>query len=153
MAQVNGQDTTYLDDIKDYRDSRGNFCYYVEAVEGNNSIGLTMPNGQPYNSLSNQECINQSSRVFVPTGFRPGSSVTENQTFGPSLRFEDLERYEFYIMNRWGVKVFETEDVDERWDGTHQGEPAAQGVYVYYLRYATPGGSEQEQRGSFTLIR
>ncbi len=153
VAQVNGNDTTYLDDVSDYRDSRGNFCYYVEAVEGNNSLGLVDGAGNPYNSLSNQECLNHDAKVFVPSGFRPGSSIPENQTFGPSLRFNDVEQYEFYIMNRWGVKVFETDDPTQRWDGTENGNEAAAGVYVYYLSYATPGGSEQEQRGTFTLVR
>ena len=153
VAQVPGNDTTYLDDISDYRDSRGNFCYFIEAIEGNNSLGLVDGSGNPYNSLSNQECLNQSAKVFVPSGFRPGSSIPENQTFGPSLRFNDVENYEFYIMNRWGVKVFETNDPDVRWDGTENGNDAASGVYVYYLRYATPGGDEQEERGTFTLIR
>ena len=104
VAQVQGNDTTYLDDVSDYRDSRGNFCYYVEAVEGNNSLGLVDGAGNPYTSLSNQECLNQSAKVFVPSGFRPGSSIPANQTFGPSLRFNDVENYEFYIMNRWGCE-------------------------------------------------
>ncbi|MDZ7846813.1 MAG: gliding motility-associated C-terminal domain-containing protein [Owenweeksia sp.] len=153
VGQVKGNDTTYVDNIKDYRDSEGNFCYYVEAVEGNNSLGIVNDQGLPYTSLSNQACMNQSAKVFMPTGFRPGSDIAENRTFGPSLRFEDVEKYHFYIMNRWGVKIFETRDPEVRWDGTQDGEDASQGVYIYYLEYATPGGQTKEQRGSFTLVR
>lgn len=153
VGQVPGDDTTYVDDIKDYRDTEGNFCYYVEAVEGNNSLGIVDDNGQPYKSVSNQDCINQSAKVFMPTGFRPGSDVMKNQEFKPTLRFDDVTKYYFYVMNRWGVKVFETQDPDEGWDGTHDGEEAAAGVYIYYLQYATPGQAAREERGSFTLIR
>ncbi|MDZ7846118.1 MAG: hypothetical protein U5L96_04805 [Owenweeksia sp.] len=59
--------------------------------------------------------MNQSAKVFMPTGFRPGSDIAKNRTFGPSLRFEDVEKYHFYIMNRWGVKIFETRDPEVRW--------------------------------------
>ncbi|MDZ7846117.1 MAG: hypothetical protein U5L96_04800 [Owenweeksia sp.] len=31
VGQVKGNDTTYVDNIKDYRDSEGNFCYYVRS--------------------------------------------------------------------------------------------------------------------------
>jgi len=51
------------------------------------------------------------------------------------------------------VKVFETNDPEERWNGREGNEPAAQGTYIYYLRYSTPDGNSEEQRGSVVLIR
>ncbi len=153
VGNVQGTDTTFVDNIADYGNTEGNFCYYVEAMEGNNSLGIVTPAGLPYNSTSNQVCMNQQVRAFMPSAFRPGSDIMANREFGPSLRFTDVEGYHFYVMNRWGVKIFETDNPEEKWDGTHAGEAAAQGVYIYYVRYSTPGDHSVEDRGSFTLIR
>ncbi|MGB0979153.1 MAG: gliding motility-associated C-terminal domain-containing protein, partial [Croceimicrobium sp.] len=92
-------------------------------------------------------------KVYLATAFRPGSSVPENQVYGPSLRQVEVENYQFYILNRWGKKVFETSDPDEKWNGNYEGGDAPQGVYIYYIKYQTPGGAEQEDRGNFSLIR
>ena len=146
-------DTTFTDNVKDYGETEGEFCYYVKAVEGINRWNLVQDDGQPFNSVSNQKCINQSARVYMPNAFRPGSSIAENRSFGPSIRFVEIEKYNFYIMNRWGVKVFETNDPEVRWDGKLDGEVAPQGVYIYVLKYSTPGEVPEEEKGSFTLIQ
>ncbi len=152
-----GNDTTFVDDISDYRETPGNFCYYVKAVEGTDAPPLipvyTQDNGQPFFSRSNERCINQKARIYIPTAFRPGSDILENRFFGPSMKFNEVSEYHFYIMNRWGVKVFETYDPTQKWDGTYNGSDAPQGVYIFFIKYSTPGGIPQEERGDFTLIR
>jgi gliding motility-associated-like protein len=148
-----GDDTTYVDDISDYRESVGSFCYYVVAIEGSNPVGYAQDNGQPFFSRSNESCINQGAKVYMATAFRPGSDVIENRTYGPSMKFNEVSEYHFYIMNRWGVKVFETFDPTEKWDGTYNNSEAQQGVYIYFLRYSAQGAIPKEERGDFTLIR
>lgn len=153
VAEVAGRDTFFVDNITDYGNTDGGFCYYVLAQEGPNSLNILGPDGLPYTSRSNDVCINQWARMYMPTAFRPGSDIGVNRQFGPTLKFEDIDQYTFYIMNRWGVKVFETNDPSVKWDGQHQGENAPPGVYVYFLKYSTPGDKAREQRGTFTLIR
>ncbi|AEV31163.1 hypothetical protein Oweho_0141 [Owenweeksia hongkongensis DSM 17368] len=155
IAQVSSADSTYQDnfDRAVYGEGEGNFCYYVVAVEGPNPLVLVQPNGDPYDSRSNTVCMNQKARVFIPTAFNPNSEQEINRSFGPSMKFTEVSQYSFYIMNRWGVKVFETTNPEERWDGTFDGTEAAQGVYIYFITYATPGEVATEERGSFTLIR
>lgn len=153
VAEVKGTDTFYVDNIADYGNTNGGFCYYVVAQEINNSLGLIAPNGLPYTSRSNDACLNQKARVYMPTAFRPGSDIGANRYFGPAVKFNNVDQYTFYIMNRWGVKVFETTDPSEKWDGNYEGDEAPTGVYVYFLKHATPGDKPVEQRGTFTLIR
>ena len=155
LAQVSGADSSYKDEFDKavYGDGEGNFCYYIRAVEGPNSLAFVQPNGDPYDSRSNTVCMNQNARVFVPTAFNPGSDKEINRSFGPAMKFTEVEQYHFYVVNRWGVKVFETNNPEERWDGTFEGKEAPQGVYIYFIRYATPGEVAVEDRGSFTLIR
>lgn len=132
-----------------------NYCYYVKAIEGNNPQGLVTNTGQPYFAISNKICLQQGVRAFVPSAFRPQSNVLANQTFGPKIALEDVNRYHFYIVNRWGKRIFETNNPDEAWDGTYQNgtQTAPAGTYLYYLEYATPNGKKETDRGSFVLIR
>lgn len=157
VGQTDGDDTTFTDfeiaDVVQANPENGKFCYYVKAIEGNNPQGLVTNTGDPYFAYSNQTCVNQQARMYMATAFRPNSGVEENQTFGPSMRLDDADDYYFYIMNRWGKKVFETTDPTVRWDGTDQGADAPQGTYIYYIQYATPGDKPVEERGSFLLIR
>tara|TARA_R110002096_G_scaffold21043_7_gene68765 strand:+ start:115991 stop:119431 length:3441 start_codon:yes stop_codon:yes gene_type:complete len=152
IASVDGDDTIHYDNILSFGNESGKFCYYIQAVEDNNPLGLVDVNGQPFQSLSNRVCVNQKAKVFVPTAFRPSSDIEANKWFGPSMRFENIESYDFYIMNRWGSIVFRTSDPNEFWDGKQDGATAPLGVYVYYLKYSTENDIENEEKGTFSLI-
>ena len=157
IGETGGGDTTYIDyeiaDLVQADPEQGEYCYYVGAVEGNNPNGIVTNLGLPYRATSNFQCATQQARVYLATAFRPNSNVPENQTFGPSMELDNPKDYYFYILNRWGKRVFETRDPMVRWDGTVDGQEATQGVYIYYIQYSTPGGKIREERGNFTLIR
>jgi gliding motility-associated-like protein len=61
------------------------------------------------------------------------------------------------IFNRWGQLVFETSKYDNDanvWDGrTKEGQPLAEGVYFYVLRYNDPVLGLQTQKGHINLLR
>lgn len=158
VITANRHDTSYIDFeiqelVENDPEDIGAYCYYVRAVEGLNPQGIVTNTGEPMSATSNQACAQQKAKVFMPTAFRPSSNVVENQTFGPSIRLNEIESYQFYILDRWGRKVFETNDPDERWDGKTNNQAEPQGVYIYYIKYATNNGKELEERGNFTLIR
>jgi gliding motility-associated-like protein len=60
-------------------------------------------------------------------------------------------------MNRWGKVVYQSLDQAEGWDGSHQGQPCADGVYYYILTYSGKYGSQTTGRnikqGGVTLMR
>lgn len=57
----------------------------------------------------------------------------------------------FAIYDRWGEKVFETNQL-KGWDGYFKGRPAPMGVYLYYAEFNTPWGI-RKHKGTFTLMR
>jgi len=57
------------------------------------------------------------------------------------------------VFNRWGLKVFSTDDVSKSWDGTYGGQPVPEGIYSYRILIYLPFGNIAEQHGTFTLIR
>ncbi|MDQ3550620.1 MAG: gliding motility-associated C-terminal domain-containing protein, partial [Bacteroidota bacterium] len=59
----------------------------------------------------------------------------------------------FIIWNRWGQKVFETENRKQGWDGRYKGAVQPMDVYVYTLEVEFTDGTKAVKKGDITLIR
>lgn len=60
----------------------------------------------------------------------------------------------FIIQNRWGQKVYETNDGTQGWDGMYKGEKQESGTYFYYIKYMCDlDNKTMEKRGNFELLR
>ncbi len=88
--------------------------------------------------------------VFVPSAFSP-----DNDGHNDILRVEGnhITEMTFAIYNRWGQKVFETNDQDRGWDGTFEGKLLSPDVYGYYMQCVCDDGSEAFLKGNITLLR
>lgn len=98
-------------------------------------------------------------KVFIPNAFSPNSDVEDNRTFKMAFSAEPsqcrLLNYRFKIFNRWGEKVFETDDIRVSWDGKSDDGKVVQGVYSYTLEYEynlLRQTNTIKERGLFTLI-
>lgn len=146
-------DTNFTDNVRQFGQGNGVFCYRVAAVESNNSLGFTDESGNPIHSFSNEVCLDHDSRGFYPNAFAPNSSVPDNRVWSPQMVFEKDSEYSLSIVNRWGTEVFQSNDSNEGWDGTFRGEEQPEGVYYFIVRYRSVEGKLKEDRGSITLIR
>lgn len=90
--------------------------------------------------------------IDIPNAFVPGASFSENGIL-KILKRGDVSLDKFEIYDRWGIKVFETSDMDKGWDGTYQHRPQPMGVYVYYILGSLPAGQKVQLQGNVTLIR
>ncbi len=88
--------------------------------------------------------------IAVPNAFRPGHG--SNSTL-KVINLGDATLKNFSIYNRWGMKVFETKDINQGWDGTYNGEPQPLGVYVYMAEGVTATGKTFRKQGNITLMR
>jgi gliding motility-associated-like protein len=86
----------------------------------------------------------------MPNAFVPGSGT--NSEFKVSKRGIATIK-SFKIFDRWGVKVFETTNIDQGWDGTYNGTPQPAGVYVYIIEAFTENSKPFVHQGNVTLIR
>jgi gliding motility-associated-like protein len=87
----------------------------------------------------------------VPSAFSPNNDGM-NDVF--RTMNSDLTKYRLLIFNRWGEKVFESEDPADGWDGRFKGFPQDIGVYVYQIEYQTPSSSVSKLlSGNLTLVR
>ena len=59
------------------------------------------------------------------------------------------------IFDRWGQKVFDTKDPEERWDGRHysSGEVVRPGVYIWKVDVYDKYGVLHKYNGHVTLVK
>jgi gliding motility-associated-like protein len=76
-----------------------------------------------------------------------------NNVFKPITIYVEADSYIFQVYNRWGQRVFETNDPNQGWDGTGGGKEHPQGAYVYFLSFVSSDGQTFTKNGSITLIR
>jgi gliding motility-associated-like protein len=62
---------------------------------------------------------------------------------------------EFSIYNRYGQRVFSTNNLNQGWDGTFNGQAEEMGVYYYMLRMICGNLKNKEifLKGDITLLR
>lgn len=123
----------------------GKVCYFVVAEESTNQYGIQEL------SFSNHVCAVIEPLVYVPNAFTPGGL---NPVFIPVVSFQDVSKYEFSIVDRWGQVVFQTNDPAQGWDGHHQqsGKLVAPNLYVYVLKVVDGNNQEYFFRGNVSVI-
>ncbi|HHM21510.1 MAG TPA: gliding motility-associated C-terminal domain-containing protein [Bacteroidetes bacterium] len=90
-------------------------------------------------------------RAEVPNVFTPNNDGV-NDGFSIISPHSEVV-LQMRIWDRWGHKVY---DGPGPWDGTYNGQPAAQEVYIYDLLVGCPAGVEAEEkvlRGDVVLLR
>ena len=90
--------------------------------------------------------------LFIPNAFMPGSTHLKNQVFMPTFDILPPE-YSLTIYNRWGQRLFITDNPEIGWDGTADNELAPHNSYSYTITYRYPNGKEHKHMGVFLLIR
>ncbi|MDZ4823215.1 MAG: gliding motility-associated C-terminal domain-containing protein [Flavobacteriales bacterium] len=94
--------------------------------------------------------VDTSGSLFIPNIFSPNYDGTNDLLWvygGPFTEFH-LE-----IFNRWGEKVFESDNQFSAWDGKYRGMQAQAGVYYFKLNLGSTGGTSSTQTGNITLLR
>ena len=93
---------------------------------------------------------------YIPNTFTPNGDEF-NQTFKPIFSSSiDPYNYSFYIYNRWGQVIFETQDIERGWDGLFgdDGIPVPLGTYTYKIIVKfTETDGRKEFFGHINLVR
>lgn len=90
--------------------------------------------------------------IAVPTAFSPNGDGLNDYLYPlNAYKARDLA---FSVYNRFGQRLFYTQDWTNKWDGSFKGQGADPGTYVWILQYTnTDTNLKVEQKGSVILIR
>ncbi len=116
-------------------------CFRVKAYE---------LNGNQQISWSNEICFYFSPNIFVPNAFTPnGDNLNEKFNVVPLA----VNQFEIEIYNRWGERVYKTNDITKGWDGNYLDAPAQAGVYMYTLKFTDYENRPYYKSGTVHLMR
>lgn len=104
-------------------------------------------------SISTQIYIQDEFATFVPSAFSPNGDGV-NDEFLPIFHNIEFENYRFYVFDRWGETVFETDERNKPWDGMFKSLPVKLGVYVWRVEFKKKNSSEEGSvTGHITVIK
>ncbi|HLG03425.1 MAG TPA: SBBP repeat-containing protein, partial [Bacteroidia bacterium] len=89
--------------------------------------------------------------TMMPNAFSPDNNGQNDQLCipqGPCIVSASISIYD-----RWGEKVFETDDKNACWDGIHKGQALNAAVFVYSLEGVFTNGESFKQTGNISLVR
>lgn len=96
--------------------------------------------------------VNPEIRIFIPNAFSPDNKgVAKNNFFKPIV--SDVNDYSIQVFSRWGELMWETQELEESWDGTKAGVACKSDVYLYVVKASNEAGKDFEFTGTVTLIR
>lgn len=132
--------------------------YNFPAVQGTYLICLELTDA---NGCTDEACqyltVYDEPAFFIPNAFTPNGD-SKNDAFSISAIGIDPSTFEFLIFNRWGNLIYETNDINFKWDGQlTRGASTTKteiDVYVYRVRGVAYFTQEIfEKRGHITVVR
>lgn len=113
------------------------------VVRNSNDCGTTLKHIQ----INAEDC---NCNVFVPNAFTPnGDGINDDVKVYSSCLFDE---FIFEIYDRWGEKVFETNNIDKSWNGLTRNQKLHNEIYLYILHYKDKFGNNIFKKGEINLI-
>ena len=130
------------------------FYYTVDDSKDTFTIKLVTESGIGgcKDSISQLYVFTPINQLYIPDAFSPDAKgPDENNKFkvkGPAMRLFELQIY-----NKYGEKVFESNNMNEAWDGTYKAVDCMMGVYFYKIITTDYDGISRDYSGTLTLVR
>lgn len=92
---------------------------------------------------------NPCGEIFVPTIFTPNGDNHHDEL---CVLGGCVSSITFEVFNRWGERVFKTENPEVCWDGLFKGKKVNTGVFVYKAKGTRTDGTTFEAAGNVTIV-
>jgi gliding motility-associated-like protein len=127
-------------------------CVYVYSTPGVYDVMQVVANSNGCSDTVIKEVkILPEFRFWIPNTFTPNKDGM-NDVFMPKVI--GVSKYEFYIYNKWGEKIYSDTDPSQGWDGTFKGKKCEQDVYVWKIWFVNDLTREREAHfGQVLLLR
>ncbi len=117
--------------------------FYIIAIDSNGCVGTDSVSITTINNCNFES-------LYIPNAFTPNGDGTNDVLY---VRInQELDRLDFSIYNRWGQRVFSSDNIDVGWDGRYNGQLQSTDVFGYYLEIEC-AGETITKKGNITLVR
>jgi gliding motility-associated-like protein len=127
--------------------------YHIYELAGDYEVHLIAKNNYGCESMTKKKVrIDPIYRLYIPNVFTPDGNGL-NDVFNVKGIGIDDKNFLMIIFDRWGEKVYQTNDLYKGWDGTvKNGGKAKQDVYVYKIYTQDMKGNKYEYTGHVTCL-
>ena len=129
--------------------STGNFTYVLEMSHPEQS-GCILARDTINITVVDPDSLD-CGEIFIPKAFTPNGDGL-NDKFGISNPYAIVDFTSFEIFDRWGGRVFYSEEAFAKWDGSFNGKKVNPGVCMYRIVYNCKG-EEKILVGGLTVLR
>ncbi len=138
----------------------GNFASYLWQDNSSDSIFTVYITGTYFvkvtdsNGCSASDTINVTvncNDIYFPTAFTPNNDGL-NDLFGPVGNLAAVKDYSFSIFNRWGQRIFYSENPYQKWNGNLNSNTVGAQTLVWFANYSL-NNSKRFQKGTVILLR
>ncbi|RYD82247.1 MAG: PKD domain-containing protein, partial [Sphingobacteriales bacterium] len=142
-----GDDTVYIDELTNLN-SLPDYCYRVIAhrsgppANPDNFLNIT--------STSNEACTPVRSVLWIPNVFTPNQDTINDKFY---VRGIYIRKFNIKIFDRWGTRVYESNDINEGWDGRFKGAQPLMDGYKYLIVAQGVDGRNFYRQGWVTILR
>ena len=138
-----GQNSTLYQPTKVYSEA-GTYLITLTTEDGICNTVITANK-----SIQLVDTCKESATLYAPSAFSPnGDNV--NDVF--RITGSTLNQFKLQVFNRWGEKIFQSDDMNTAWNGKHNGNIVAEGVYVYSVEGIDTNGQVVSQVGRITCL-
>jgi gliding motility-associated-like protein len=90
----------------------------------------------------------------VPNALSPNGDGVNEVFLAEGLGLDKTSKFELMVFNRWGERIFKTDDPTYPWDGRRNGVKSQTDVYVWKIIVTNPYSNEKKDYlGHVTLLR
>jgi gliding motility-associated-like protein len=118
---------------------------------GNYTITLTVTNQWGCRDISRRLLdVKLPEDLYIPNAFTPNGDASNNNFF---VVTKNITQLHIDIFDRWGERIYSSDNPEFQWDGSYQGRPVQQGVYIYLLRATGIEGTNFAKEGTVTVLK
>ena len=151
------QDTTVcFDEVKQILLDAGQFAKYLWEPTGETTRTIYSNTAQIYKLTvtDSNTCVSSKAfavmeecpySLYIPNAFTPNNDGTNDELV---IKGNRIDAFEMMIINRWGQIIYETDRMNQYWDGAN----CETGVYVIYIKYSAIN-KNYTYKGTVSLIR
>lgn len=123
----------YLYSWGDGQTTTSPYASHAYTTPGVYTITQVVKNGYGCKDTTSRTIESRPSQtLFLPTAFTPNNDHM-NETF--VAKGLEVKNFNINIYNRWGQLVFSSNDMNNGWDGTYQGQMCQSGVFTYKITF------------------
>ena len=118
--------------------------YWLEAFDG-------------FCNISDSIAVDACANIWIPNVFTPNGDEYNQTFYAEAENPSGITQFKLTIFNRWGRIIYETDDIDGKWDGRLNGNECSPGAYFWVCdyqaidKYGSP--KNHSKQGSVTLLR